>query len=68
MTDSAASATAWTTGVKTYNGALGVDIHENSHQTILELAKAAGLGHRQRFHRRAAGRHPRGVGGACDIA
>ncbi len=32
-----------TTGVKTYNGALGVDIHENSHQTILELAKAAGL-------------------------
>ncbi len=43
MTDSAASATAWTTGVKTYNGALGVDIHENSHQTILELAKAAGL-------------------------
>ncbi len=33
MTDSAASATAWTTGVKTYNGALGVDIHENAHQT-----------------------------------
>ncbi len=32
-----------TTGVKTYNGALGVDIHENAHQTILELAKAAGL-------------------------
>ncbi len=29
--------------MKTYNGALGVDIHENSHQTILELAKAAGL-------------------------
>ena len=25
VTDSAASATAWTTGVKTYNGALGVD-------------------------------------------
>ncbi len=42
VTDSAASATAWT-GVKTYNGALGVDIHENAHQTILELAKAAGL-------------------------
>ncbi len=42
VTDSAASATAWTTGVKTYNGALGVDI-QNSHQTILELAKAAGL-------------------------
>ena len=29
--------------MKTYNGALGVDIHENAHQTILELAKAAGL-------------------------
>ena len=43
VTDSAASATAWTTGVKTYHGALGVDIHENAHQTILELAKAAGL-------------------------
>ncbi len=28
MTDSAASATARTTGVKTYNGALGVDIRE----------------------------------------
>lgn len=28
VTDSAASATAWTTGVKSYNGALGVDIHE----------------------------------------
>ena len=35
VTDSAASATAWSTGVKTYNGALGVDIHEKDHQTIL---------------------------------
>ncbi|VFS91238.1 Alkaline phosphatase precursor [Kluyvera cryocrescens] len=43
VTDSAASATAWSTGVKTYNGALGVDIHEKDHQTILELAKSAGL-------------------------
>lgn len=42
VTDSAASATAWSTGVKSYNGALGVDIHEKDHQTILELAKAAG--------------------------
>lgn len=39
MTDSAASATAWTTGVKSYNGALGVDIHEKDHTTILEMAK-----------------------------
>ncbi|APZ05482.1 alkaline phosphatase [Kosakonia cowanii] len=43
VTDSAASATAWSTGVKTYNGALGVDIHDNDHMTILEMAKAAGL-------------------------
>ncbi|HBU6571092.1 TPA: alkaline phosphatase [Citrobacter amalonaticus] len=43
VTDSAASATAWTTGVKTYNGALGVDIHEKDHTTLLEMAKAAGL-------------------------
>ncbi|MDN2487844.1 alkaline phosphatase [Kosakonia sacchari] len=43
VTDSAASATAWSTGVKTYNGALGVDIHDKDHTTILEMAKAAGL-------------------------
>jgi len=43
VTDSAASATAWSTGVKTYNGALGVDIHDKDHMTILEMAKAAGL-------------------------
>ncbi|TCV96648.1 alkaline phosphatase [Biostraticola tofi] len=42
VTDSAASATAWTTGVKTYNGALGVDVYGKDHVTILELAKAAG--------------------------
>ncbi|OAT75985.1 alkaline phosphatase [Mangrovibacter phragmitis] len=43
VTDSAASATAWSTGVKTYNGALGVDVNSKPHPTILELAKAAGL-------------------------
>jgi alkaline phosphatase len=42
VTDSAASATAWTTGVKTYNGALGVDVNGKDQPTILELAKAAG--------------------------
>ncbi|MEA9389606.1 alkaline phosphatase [Acerihabitans sp. TG2] len=42
VTDSAASATAWATGVKTYNGALGVDVFGQDHKTILELAKAAG--------------------------
>jgi len=42
VTDSAASATAWTTGVKSYNGAIGVDVNGKDHQTILEIAKAAG--------------------------
>lgn len=44
VTDSAASATAWTTGVKTYNGALGVDVFGKDHVTLLELARAAGKG------------------------
>lgn len=42
VTDSAASATAWASGVKTYNGALGVDVFDKDHQTLLELAKAQG--------------------------
>lgn len=43
VTDSAASATAWASGVKSYNGAIGVDIHGKPHATLLERAKAAGL-------------------------
>jgi alkaline phosphatase len=43
VTDSAASGTAWASGVKTYNGAVGVDIHGKPHATLIELAKAAGL-------------------------
>ena len=42
VTDSAASATAWSTGVKSYNGAIGVDVNGKDHVTLLELAKAAG--------------------------
>ncbi len=42
VTDSAASATAWSSGVKTYNGALGIDVTGKSHPTLLELARAAG--------------------------
>ncbi|TSB27036.1 alkaline phosphatase [Serratia marcescens] len=42
VTDSASSATAWTTGVKTYNGALGVDVNGKDQPTLLEIAKAAG--------------------------
>ncbi|MBN9235419.1 MULTISPECIES: alkaline phosphatase [Phyllobacteriaceae] len=44
VTDSAASGTAWASGVKTYNNAVGVDIHEKPHKTLIELAKAAGIG------------------------
>lgn len=42
VTDSAASATAWATGTKTYNGAIGVDVNGTDQVTLLELAKAAG--------------------------
>ncbi|MEN5015175.1 alkaline phosphatase [Erwinia sp. Eh17-17] len=42
VTDSAASATAWATGVKSYNGAIGVDVNGKDHSTLLELARAAG--------------------------
>lgn len=42
VTDSAASATAWSSGVKTYNGALGIDVSGKDHVTLLELAKKAG--------------------------
>ncbi|ERK17925.1 Alkaline phosphatase [Pantoea sp. AS-PWVM4] len=42
VTDSAASATAWATGTKSYNGAIGVDVNGKDQTTLLELAKAAG--------------------------
>jgi len=42
VTDSAASATAWATGTKSYNGAIGVDVNGKDQVTLLELAKAAG--------------------------
>ncbi|NIF24644.1 alkaline phosphatase [Pantoea sp. Acro-835] len=42
VTDSAASASAWSTGTKTYNGALSVDVNGKDQTTLLELAKAAG--------------------------
>ncbi|GAC48488.1 alkaline phosphatase [Gordonia aichiensis] len=42
VTDSAASGSAWSTGTKTYNGAISVDIKGKSQQTLLELAKKAG--------------------------
>jgi len=44
VTDSAASATAWAVGVKSYNGAIGVDIAGRPFPSLLERAKAAGLG------------------------
>jgi alkaline phosphatase len=43
VTDSAASATAWASGVKSYNGAIGVDIQGKPHRTLIERAKAAGF-------------------------
>ena len=43
VTDSASAATAWASGVKTYNAALGVDAKGKVVPTIMELAKKAGL-------------------------
>jgi len=42
VTDSAASATAFATGHKSYNGAIGVDIDGNEVTNLAEIAKAAG--------------------------
>lgn len=42
ITDSAAAATAMATGVKTYNGAIGVDAAQKPVPTLLELAKKSG--------------------------
>ena len=42
ITDSAAGATAFATGEKTYNGAIGVDKDKKSLTTILEIAEQKG--------------------------
>lgn len=42
VTDSASAATAWSSGVKTYNAALGVDAKGSVVPTLMELAKQAG--------------------------
>ena len=42
VTDSAAAATALASGVKTYNGAIGLDVNKKRVQTVLEFAKAQG--------------------------
>jgi alkaline phosphatase len=43
ITDSAAGGTAISSGVKTYNGAIGVDANDNPVKTILEDAEDKGL-------------------------
>lgn len=43
VTDSASSATAWSSGVKTYNAAIGKDSFGTVVPTVMEEAKAAGL-------------------------
>lgn len=42
VTDSAAAATAMASGVKTYNGAIGMDANKVSKKTVLEEAEEAG--------------------------
>jgi len=43
VTDSAASGSGWSTGTKTYNGAISVDVHGAPQRTLLEIARANGL-------------------------
>ncbi|WP_426592464.1 alkaline phosphatase [Cellulomonas sp. McL0617] len=43
VTDSAASGSGWSTGTKTYNGAISVDIAGAPQRTLLEIARANGL-------------------------
>ena len=43
VTDSAAAATALSAGVKTYNGAIAMDVDKQPVTTVLELAKARGM-------------------------
>jgi alkaline phosphatase len=43
VTDSAAAATAMASGVKTFNGAIGVDAEKHRVPTLVELARAGGL-------------------------
>ncbi|CDQ18527.1 alkaline phosphatase [Halobacillus karajensis] len=40
--DSAATATSMASGIKTYNGAIGLDLDQEEHKTILEEAKEQG--------------------------
>lgn len=42
VTDSAAAATAYATGVRSYNGAIGVDVNGKPVTNLLERARAAG--------------------------
>nr|WP_310196248.1 alkaline phosphatase [Neobacillus niacini] len=44
VTDSAASATAMATGVKTYNGAIGIGTNHSKLKSVLERAKEKGKG------------------------
>ncbi|WP_051682026.1 alkaline phosphatase, partial [Cellulomonas sp. HZM] len=43
VTDSAASGSGWSTGTKTYNGAISVDVNGAPQRTLLEIARANGL-------------------------
>lgn len=43
VTDSAASATAYACGIKTYNGAIAVDVARRPCRTVLEAVEARGL-------------------------
>ncbi|MCL1124062.1 alkaline phosphatase [Shewanella surugensis] len=43
VTDSAAAATALSSGIKTYNGAIGINKHKQAVRSIMQLAKQQGM-------------------------
>lgn len=43
VTDSAAAATALATGIKSYNGAIGVDVNKQPLESVMHRAKAQGM-------------------------
>ena len=60
ITESAAGATAYAIGVRTFNGAIGVGPDSQPRETVLEAAKKHGMGDR---HRRDIERHRCDAGG-----
>ncbi len=60
--DSSATGTAWASGVKTYDNAVGIDRKGTAVPDAAGAGEAGRAGHRERQHLRDPGRHPRRTG------